>query len=99
MPKSLILTPQAEKDFVEAHDWCESQNPGLGKEFARCVDAKITSVLIAPYQHQVIYKDIVRRALVNRFPFSIYFVDQKDTISIFAILPQHGNPESWKSRI
>lgn len=99
MPKTLILTPQAEKDFEDAHDWYESQDPGLGKEFARCVDVKITSVLRAPHQHQFVYKSTVRRALVNRFPFSIYFVEQQDAISIFAILHQHRNPESWKSRV
>ncbi|WP_188365189.1 type II toxin-antitoxin system RelE/ParE family toxin [Marinicella pacifica] len=99
MAKSLVLTPQAEKDFVEAYDWYENQNLGLGKEFARCVDKKIASILAAPCHYQVIYKDIVRRALVNRFPFSIYFVNQNDCISIFAILHQHRNPEFWKSRI
>ncbi|WP_157939485.1 type II toxin-antitoxin system RelE/ParE family toxin [Gracilimonas amylolytica] len=99
MPKTLILTPQAEKDFDDAHDWYETQDPGLGKEFARCVDVKITSVLRTPHQHQVIYKNVVRRAVVNRFPFSIYFVEQQDAISVFAILHQHRNPESWKSRL
>lgn len=99
MLKTLILTPQAEKDLDDAYDWYESQDPGLGKEFVRCVDVKITSVLRTPAQHQVVYKSAVRRALVNRFPFSIYFVEQKNAISVFAILHQHRNPESWKSRV
>lgn len=99
MPKTLILTPQAEKDFEEAYDWYERQDPGLGKEFARCVDVKIVSVFRAPDQHQVVYKDIIRRALVNRFPFSIYFAEENDTISVFAILHQHRNPETWTSRV
>lgn len=99
MFKTLILTPQAEKDLDDAYDWYEGQDSGLGKEFARCVDVKITSLLRAPQQHQVVYKSKIRRALVNRFPFSIYFVDQKDVISVFAILHQHRNPEAWKSRV
>ncbi|MCH2450561.1 MAG: type II toxin-antitoxin system RelE/ParE family toxin [Gracilimonas sp.] len=97
--KTLVLTQQAEKDIDDAHDWYESQDQGLGKEFARCVDVKMASVLRAPHQYQVVFKNIVRRALVNRFPFSIYFVEQKDAISVFAILHQHRNPESWKSRV
>lgn len=75
------------------------QNSGLGKEFARCVDVQITSLLRNPQEHQVIFKKIVQRALVNRFPFSIYFVEQKDMITVIAILHQHRNPESWKSRV
>ena len=99
MSKRLILTPQAEKDFDDAYDWYESQDQGLGKEFARCVDVKITSIFRSPLQHQVVHKNIVRRALINRFPFSIYFVDQKDVVLVFAILHQHRNPESWISRV
>jgi len=99
VPKTLILTPQAEKDLDDAFDWYERQDPGLGKEFARCVDVKITSVLRAPQQNQVVYKNTIRRALVNRFPFSIYFVEQKDVISVFAILHQYRNPETWRSRV
>lgn len=96
---TLILTPQAEKDFKDAHDWYENQGPGLGKEFVRCVDVKMASVHRAPRQHQIVFKNIVRRALVNRFPFSIYFVEQKNAVSVFAILHQHRKPESWKSRL
>jgi plasmid stabilization system protein ParE len=99
MLKTLILTPQAEKDFDDAYDWYESQDSGLGREFARCVDVKITSLHRAPQQHQVVYKSKIRRALINRFPFSIYFIEQKDVISVFAILHQHRNPEAWKSRV
>lgn len=98
MLKTLILTPQAEKDFDDAYDWYESQDSGLGREFARCVDVKITSLLRTPQQHQVVYKSKIRD-LINRFPYSIYFIEQKDVISVFAILHQHRNPESWKSRV
>ncbi|WP_409028871.1 type II toxin-antitoxin system RelE/ParE family toxin [Gracilimonas sediminicola] len=96
---TLILTPQAEKDFDDAYEWYESQHPGLGKDFARCVDVKVTSLLRSPQQHQVVYKSTIRRALVNRFPFSIYFIEQKNVISVFAILHQHRNPEAWRSRV
>lgn len=99
MSKKLILTPQAEQDFIDAYDWYENQDPGLGKEFARCIDVKIASLFRDPEQHQVIYGDKVRRALINRFPFSIYFVEQKDAISVFAILHQHRNPKTWITRV
>ena len=64
-----------------------------------CVDVKIFSVLRSPQEHQFVYEKIIRRALVNRFPFSIYFVDQEDAITVFAILHQHRTPESWKARV
>ena len=98
MSKTLILTPQAEKDFRTAYEWYEEKEVGLGKEFAQSVDLKLASVLQSPKQYSVIYKSLVRRALTNRFPFSIYFIDEEDSILIFAILHQHRNPNMWQSR-
>ncbi|HET6527363.1 MAG TPA: type II toxin-antitoxin system RelE/ParE family toxin [Balneolaceae bacterium] len=98
MPKTLILTQQAQQDLDEAYHWYQEQSQGLGKEFTRCVDAKLATVFRNPLHHQVIFKDTVRRALTDRFPFSIYFVDEEDVITVFAILHQRRNPESWQSR-
>lgn len=97
MPKPLILTEDAQLDFDGAYHWYEEQNQGLGQEFMRCIDAKISEVNRNPLHHQIIYGDSVRRALTNRFPFSIYFVDEEELITVFAILHQRRSPESWKS--
>ena len=71
MSKTLVLTPQAEKDFNDACDWYERQDHGLGKEFARCVDVRIASIQRNPQHYQIINENEVRRTLVNRFSFSI----------------------------
>jgi plasmid stabilization system protein ParE len=97
--KTLIVTPQAEKDLDDAYLWYEDQNRGLGKEFIRCVDAKIASVLRNPLHYQIVFGRTIRRALVARFPFSVYFINEDDSITIFAILHQRRTPESWESRV
>ena len=99
MPVSLILTEKAQKDLDNAYQWYEEQEPGLGKEFIRCIDAKISEINRHPLHHQVVQSKQVRRALINRFPFSIYFVKEETLITIFAILHQRRSPEFWKSRI
>jgi len=96
--KTLLLTPLAQQDLEDAYRWYEEQNKGLGKEFIRCVDARLASVKRNPLQYQVIFKETVRRALINRFPFSIYYIDEPETISIVAILHQRRDPKSWKVR-
>jgi len=97
--KPFIITPQAQRDFDKTYGWYEDQYEGLGKEFAHCVDAKITEIQRSPEQFQIIYKDKVRRALVTRFPYSVFFVNKPDVFSIFAILRQNRNPELWKDRV
>lgn len=98
MYNTLILTPQAEKDFDLAYNWYESQDTGLGKEFARCVDVKIHSLIKSSQHYPIIYNNIVRRALINRFPFSIYFTEQESVITIVAILHHRRNPQLWMTR-
>ena len=99
MPVPLILTQKAQEDLDDAFQWYEDQESGLGKEFIRCIDAKIAELNRHPLHHQVVKSDRVRRALINRFPFSIYFVNEEELITIFAILHQRRSPEFWKSRI
>ena len=99
MSVSLILTESAQKDLDDAFRWYEEQDSGLGKDFIRCVDAKIANLSRNPLYFQVVKNENVRRALVSRFPFSIYFVNEEELISIFAILHQRRSPDFWESRI
>lgn len=97
MTVSLILTEKAEDELDDAYHWYEEQEPGLGKEFVRCIDAKIASINRHPLHHPIVQNDNVRRAIVNRFPFSIYFEIEEELITVFAILHQRRSPDYWKS--
>jgi plasmid stabilization system protein ParE len=99
VPLSLILTEKAQEDLDDAFLWYEKQERGLGKEFIQCIDAKIAELHRHPLHNQIVQSKRVRRALINRFPFSIYFVNEEELITIFAILHQRRSPEFWKSRI
>ena len=99
MPASLVLTKKAQNDLDVAYQWHENQEPGLGKKFIRSVDVKIAELNRQPLYYQVVQGEQVRRALINTFPFSIYFVSEEEQITIFAILHQRRSPEYWESRI
>ena len=99
MGKPYIVTPQAQQDFDSAYWWYEDQYQGLGKGFAQFVDAKITEIQRNPELFQIIYKDRVRRALVLRFLYSVFYVVKPKVLSIFAIQRQSRNPDLWKSRV
>jgi len=99
VPLSLILTEKAQEDLDDAFLWYEKQERGLGKEFIQCIDAKIAELHRHPLHNQIVQSKRVRRALINRFPFSIYFVNEEELITIFAILHQRRSSMFWKSRI
>jgi plasmid stabilization system protein ParE len=69
VPVPLILTKKAQEDLDDAFQWYEDQKPGLGKEFIRCIDAKISELKRHPLHHQVVQSDRVRRVLTTDFPF------------------------------
>jgi len=45
---------------------------------------------------RVVYKD-VRRALVKRFPFAVYFREDSDVINIVSVFHTKRNPKSVKN--
>jgi plasmid stabilization system protein ParE len=40
----LIIRPEAELDLEDAFAWYESQDPGLGSEFVRAIDACVSTI-------------------------------------------------------
>ncbi|MGF1671557.1 MAG: type II toxin-antitoxin system RelE/ParE family toxin [Balneolaceae bacterium] len=53
MSVPLILTEKAQKDLDDAFQWYEDKEPGLGKEFMRCLDTKIAELNRYPLHHQI----------------------------------------------
>ena len=98
MAQTLILTKRTQEDLDDAYQWYQDLNQGLGQESIRCVDAKLSEISRNPLHYQIVFNKRVHRALTNRFPFSIYYVNEEDIITVFAILHQRRNPESWKTR-
>jgi len=62
----------AELDIAEAQVWYEAQRSGLGNEFRSEVSQVIERLAESPLIYQIAHKD-VRRAIVHRFPYLIWY--------------------------
>lgn len=62
----------AELDIAEAQVWYEGQRPGLGDDFHSEVSRILTILHESPLIYAVLYRD-VRRALVDRFPYLLWY--------------------------
>jgi plasmid stabilization system protein ParE len=93
----VIIAPEAEGDLIEAYQWYEKQIEGLGSEFLLCVDACIQGIARNPKIHQKVHKNI-RRALVRRFPYGIFFIEEAEHIRVVAVFHAHRDPAIWQSR-
>ncbi len=76
------ISDEAELDLEEAYQWYETQVNQLSSEFIRKVDDSLSSIQKNPFAYPLIYQN-VRRKLLSRFPFSIFFELRNHTFFSF----------------
>ncbi len=97
MKPSMIIRPEAERDIADAFRWYEDKRSGLGRDFLLCVEEGFDKIRRGPELWPVLYKN-VRRFLIRRFPYGIfYFIDER-VIVVLAVSHAHRDPKTWQSR-
>ena len=74
--------PAAAADLEEASRWYENRRPGLGQQFLDAAEAAVRRVLATPEGYEIVYKDR-RRALLERFPYSVVVRLIEDQVVMF----------------
>jgi len=98
-----VLSPGAQAEIGSAVRWYQQIDPNLAFRFMLDILGTRRRVEQFPYQFPVIevpkyIKDIVRRALLKHFPYSIYFTLNKDEASVLAVVHQRRNHTAWIDR-
>jgi plasmid stabilization system protein ParE len=97
MTRRFILRPRAEHDIQSAFEWYESQRRGLGQEFALALRERLEAVRAHPEASPVVYRGI-RRAMVPRFPYLIFYVARPERVAVLAVVHHARNPAVWPRR-
>lgn len=97
MTAKLLIRSAAKQDLQDAFQYYQSCLPNLGHEFLLCVDAQLHAIQRMPKRYRMVYK-MIRRAVVHRFPYCIYFIETEQVISIIAVLHARRAPDSWQRR-
>ena len=95
--KSVVILADAEADIKDAYQWYETQRKGLGESFLLCIEEALSRVSRTPKIYAVGHKDI-RRTLIHRFPFGIFYIEGERKITVLAVLHARRNPQTWKER-
>ena len=61
------------------------------------VEATYTSILEHPELYPVVYKNF-RRALLHRFPYSVFYIVDAPIILIVGVVHQSRDEDTWKRR-
>ena len=94
MPRPVFTTPEADADIRDAFAWYEARLPGLGADFLGEVAIVFSSLEAFPEGHAIIRGE-TRRAVLHRFPYSVFYVVDADSIAVTAVLHFRRDPRSW----
>jgi plasmid stabilization system protein ParE len=75
----------------------EEQREGLGGEFVEEVSTTIAAVQSEPLRFPGIFRKL-RRALVHRFPYGIFFVVRSDAVVVVAAMHLARDPRRIRRR-
>jgi toxin ParE1/3/4 len=89
--------PEAEKEYADAIRYYLAIHAQLAEGFVDEIEHGIAAIHRQPLAWRIVDAD-VRRYLVHRFPFGIYYTFDDDFVTIWAIMHLSRKPEYWKPR-
>jgi plasmid stabilization system protein ParE len=97
MSLPVVFRPIATTELEEAINWYNRKKPGLGTDFRRLVEQTIERIAATPLRFRPVDQH-TRRALLRRFPYTIHFAVELDTIIVLAVFHTRRNPEDLRGR-
>jgi len=94
----LIFHPAADAELIAAAEFYESQTTGLGRDFLDEINRALSRIADFPQAWSVIEADI-RRCLLKRFPYAIFYRLTAEHIRILAVADLRREPGYWQQRL
>jgi toxin ParE1/3/4 len=90
----LKFSSRALREIGEAQEWYELQSPGLGEEFIAAMELQLKRLEQAPLLYAEVIPN-VRRALLPRFPYGLFYAVRGSLVNVLAVLHDARNPRQW----
>ena len=94
MAYRLKFSGRAVREIGEAFDWYEAQSQGLGSEFELAFELQLKRLEQVPLLYSEIIPS-VRRTLLPRFPYSVFYTVKSDLVYVLAVIHNARNPRRW----
>lgn len=93
----LEFHPEAELELIEAAVYYERQVPGLGERFETEI-RRAADLLLDQPAIGIPADQNLRKFILTRFPFTLYYSVTGDVLRIEAVAHQYRRPGYWKVR-
>jgi toxin ParE1/3/4 len=94
----VVFAAAALAETTDALEWYGFRSEELRERFEEELDETVTRIAENPLQFRVIYKG-VRRALLHRFPYRLFFRILPDRVQVIACLHTSRSPRHWRRRV
>jgi len=94
MLKKIRFAEEASCEFRESVKWYESKARGLGLRFTDEIDNTVERIRLNPDLYIKVTGNI-RRIQVNRFPYSVFYTTEYDTLVVLRIFHNKRKPVEW----
>jgi toxin ParE1/3/4 len=89
--------PEASEEFEAADDWYFAHSADASIDFLTEAETGIEAITQNPHRWPK-YLHGTRRFVLQRFPFSIVYLDDADLVTIIAVAHSKRKPGYWKGR-
>jgi len=83
----LLIRREAEQDIHSAHAWYQQQSPRAARRFLKAIDHTLERVVQFPQAFPLV-GGTTRRALLERFPYAVYFCENENRVEVHAVFQQ-----------
>jgi plasmid stabilization system protein ParE len=93
----ILILPSAQDDLSEGFDFYEGQQEGLGDYFQESLFSDIESLRLYAGIHSKQFG--YHRLLSKRFPYAVYYDQERRTARIWAVLDCRRDPDVIRERL
>lgn len=94
---SIELSEEAEIDFDKSYKYYYEDSPKVADTFFNIINLGFENILKNPNSFPIAHKDM-RKYVLQKFPFVIYYRKVDLTIQVIAIFHNSRNPQIWNDR-
>jgi toxin ParE1/3/4 len=93
----ILVSREAVADIREAIGAFRDISPVLAERFRVELERVYSGIVEYPQMYPTVYKNF-RRALLRRFPYSVFYIREKSFVLIVGVVHQSRDESTWKRR-
>jgi plasmid stabilization system protein ParE len=97
---TLVVLAEAKEELTAAAEWYENERLGLGDDLLAEVARALKQIAANPMTWPIVLRGRgVRRFVVTRFPYVVYYVVRDEQVRVLAFAHTSRKPGYWRTRV